>query len=107
MGLKNIIRGCRHCGYPNVNRPKGLCWSCYYTPGIRELYPSSGPVVRGQDSVAGDYSRRGAGLKNALGKEPAPTRARPGTPEKMAVLQGRVERQEFLFHQADAQVALD
>ena len=30
---------CRHCSQPKVNRPRGLCWSCYYTPGVKELYP--------------------------------------------------------------------
>jgi hypothetical protein len=30
---------CRHCGKKKVNRPRGLCWACYYTPGVKELYP--------------------------------------------------------------------
>jgi len=28
---------CRHCQKSKVNRPRGLCWSCYYRPGVREL----------------------------------------------------------------------
>lgn len=30
---------CRHCvkGVYYL-RPFGLCWSCYYTPGLRSLY---------------------------------------------------------------------
>ena len=33
---------CRHCADPKrkVNRPRGLCWYCYYTPGVRKLYPA-------------------------------------------------------------------
>lgn len=30
---------CRHCGERKVNRPRGLCWGCYYTPGVKEKYP--------------------------------------------------------------------
>lgn len=30
---------CRHCNTGKVNRPRGLCWACYYTPGVKELYP--------------------------------------------------------------------
>jgi hypothetical protein len=30
---------CRHCNKGKVNRPRGLCWNCYYTPGVLKLYP--------------------------------------------------------------------
>lgn len=26
------------CFYSPVVRPYGLCWGCYYAPGVRELY---------------------------------------------------------------------
>ena len=31
---------CRHCADPKrkVCRPRGLCWICYYTPGVKKLY---------------------------------------------------------------------
>lgn len=32
---------CRHCDTNAVNRPRGLCWTCYYTPGVLDLYPST------------------------------------------------------------------
>jgi hypothetical protein len=32
---------CRHCRKRPVNRPCGLCWGCYYAPGVKELYPST------------------------------------------------------------------
>ncbi len=32
---------CRHCGKRRVNRPRGLCWQCYYAPGVKDLYPST------------------------------------------------------------------
>ena len=28
---------CRHCQKVRSNRPRGLCWSCYYSPGVREI----------------------------------------------------------------------
>lgn len=38
---------CRHCKESSANRPKGLCWSCYYTPGVRKLYPSTSKYAPG------------------------------------------------------------
>ena len=32
---------CRHCSTRKVTRPRGLCWTCYYTPGIKRLYFST------------------------------------------------------------------
>jgi hypothetical protein len=29
---------CRHCVKRKANRPRGMCWACYYTPGVREMY---------------------------------------------------------------------
>lgn len=45
------VAPCVHCGKKRPNRPRGLCWQCYYTPGVRELYG-----VRGK---FGAYGRRG------------------------------------------------
>ena len=47
-------RICRHCRKCAVTRPRGLCWVCYYTPGVKDLYaaqiPTSGLASRfGQD----------------------------------------------------------
>jgi hypothetical protein len=30
---------CRHCKIKKSCRPRGLCWTCYYKPGVRELHP--------------------------------------------------------------------
>lgn len=38
---------CRHCGRPKVNRPRGLCWSCWYKPGVKELYAAYSTRRRG------------------------------------------------------------
>ena len=85
---------CRHCGDPNrrVNRPRGLCWVCYYAPGVRERY---GPVAGFVGSLT---------TKDYVGTRPMPepTQARPQTPEKLAVLMERAERGESLWHPQDA-----
>ena len=92
-----MIAVCRHCSKCKVNRPRGLCWSCYYTPGVKEQYPSTSK-----------YARRGVG--NFTGNAPipdAPTTAAPGSPEKLAVLEQRVRLKQALFHPADATFAGD
>ena len=37
---------CRHCNRRPSNRPRGLCWTCYYTPGLRDQYPSTSKFGR-------------------------------------------------------------
>jgi hypothetical protein len=83
---------CRHCHKAPVNRPRGLCWSCYYTPGVRELYPSTSK-----------FARRGVGNFNGKAAPPgAPTDALPGTPEKVAILELRAKLRQELWHPLDA-----
>ena len=83
---------CRHCGRFRVNRPRGLCWSCYYTPGLRDRYPSSSK-----------FARRGVGNSNERVLMPTwPTSATPGSPEKVAVLEQRAQMHQALWHPADA-----
>lgn len=82
---------CRHCQQSKVNRPRGLCWSCYYRPGVRELYPSTSK-----------FARRGVG--NFAGAAPlptVPTASAPGSPERLAVLEGRARLGQTLWHPAD------
>jgi hypothetical protein len=31
---------CLHCHARPSNRPRGLCWRCYYTPGVAGQYPA-------------------------------------------------------------------
>lgn len=82
---------CRHCMKKNANRPRGLCWTCYYTPGVREMYPSTSKfAVRGVQDTPGGYAM------------PEPTTAKPNTPEKMAVLEERAKNKQALWHPFDA-----
>jgi hypothetical protein len=83
---------CRHCGKVPSSRPRGLCWSCYYTPGVREQHPSTSK-----------FAHRGLGNFNGQpGQLPSPTRALPGSPEKVAVLEQRVLQKQSLWHPNDA-----
>lgn len=74
-----------------MNRPRGLCWNCYYTPGVKALYPSTSK-----------YANRGVGNFAGGSREPVPTRAEPGTEEKLTEMEGRAARGESLFHPDDA-----
>jgi len=87
-----MAKVCRHCQKASVNRPRGLCWSCYYTPGVRELYPSTSK-----------FARRGVGNFNGRAAPAGePTEALPGTPEKVAVLEQRARLRQELWHPLDA-----
>jgi ribosomal protein L37E len=84
--------GCRHCGRQRVNRPRGLCWTCYYTPSIRARYASTSK-----------FARRGiADIANGAAKPSEATGALPGTDEKLRILSERAERHESLWHPLDA-----
>lgn len=82
---------CQHCQKSKVNRPRGLCWSCYYRPGVRETYPSTSK-----------YARRG--VANFFGRATLPERptaAPPGSPEKLAILEERARNKQALWHPDD------
>lgn len=83
---------CRHCCKVAATRPRGLCWTCYYAPGVKELYPSTSK-----------YASRGHG--NGPSSSPladSPTTAAPGTAEKIAVMEQRAAAGLAIFHPADA-----
>jgi len=86
---------CRHCQKTKANRPRGLCWSCYYRPGVREQYPSESKY--GQRGVE-DFCGR---AKLAT----APTCAAPGSPEKIAILMQRAQSRQALWHPLDCTLA--
>jgi hypothetical protein len=86
------MRLCRHCNRVKSNRPRGLCWSCYYTPGVRERYPSTSK-----------FAHRGLGdFYGALRLPDRPTTAVPGSPEKVAILEERAQMGVALWHPLDA-----
>jgi hypothetical protein len=84
---------CRHCRICRASRPRGLCWACFYTPGVRDLYQ---PVSK--------FGRRGL---QSQGRSPptSATEAAPGSPEKILVLMQRAELGQGLWHPEDADLA--
>src|SRR5690242_18685451 len=85
---------CRNCEKVKSNRPRGLCWSCYYSPGVRDRYPSTSK-----------FAHRGIGNFNGrVELPPLPTNALPGTPEKVAILEQRARLHQALWHPDDARV---
>lgn len=84
---------CRHCQKVKSNRPRGLCWSCYYTPGVRDQYPSTSK-----------FARRGVKDFNGRTKLGEPTTALPGTEEKIRILMERARLGLSLFHPEDATI---
>ena len=85
---------CRHCRFGAISRPRRLCWGCYYTPGVRDLYPSTSK-----------FARRGVGDFNGRCSPAAlPTAALPGTPEKVLVLEERARMRQELWHPNDATI---
>src|SRR5262245_38417922 len=83
---------CQHCGKGRITRPRKLCWNCYYTPGVRDLYPSTSK-----------FGRRGPGCMRARSRPPTfPTNALPGSLEKILVLTQRAELAQDLWHVDDA-----
>ena len=87
---------CQCCHGKKANRPRGLCWVCYYAPGVRDRHPSTS-----------NYARRGSGTANGPGRLPAePTHHPPGSEGKIIAMIERAERGEALFHPLDAQLDL-
>jgi hypothetical protein len=84
---------CRHCRQVNSNRPLGLCWSCYYRPGVRELYP-----------YTGKFAPKGRADFNGRAALPYPTTALPGSLEKISVLEERARLGQQLWHPLDAKL---
>ena len=82
---------CRHCGRRVVSRPRGLCWSCYYTPSVRDRYQPA--RIPGFNDF---YGQADPPLK--------PTRALPGTLEKVEILEQRASRGQALWHPEDARM---
>jgi hypothetical protein len=77
-----------------INRPRGTCWGCYYQPGVKELYPSTSK-----------YASRGVGNTTKQSALPAePTKAEPGSEEKIRVMCARVRRGESVSHPDDVMI---
>ena len=81
---------CRHCHSAPVSRSRGLCWACFYDPAIRQLYPRFFVPTS---------------VPDGFGDRPLPdrpTRAAPGSPEKVEVLCRRARLRQTLWYPEDA-----
>lgn len=90
-----LCRLCRHCHSRRLSRPRGLCWTCYYSPDVRQRYEANAthrPDLTG--AAVPDFGGPAKWTK--------PTTALPGTPEKEAVLARRAQNGETLWHPEDA-----
>ena len=83
---------CIHCRRYKKTRPRGLCRKCHEDKSIRKLYPTTSP--HGRRMKLYPPGPRPLARKATL--------ARPGSPEKIAVLRERVGRGQSLHHPNDA-----
>ena len=84
---------CQHCQERPGRHKMRLCWRCYHTPGVRDLYREREDL----STAGGD----GAWEFTELPLPPEPTDAVPGSPEKLAVMQWRDEHGYQPHHPAD------
>lgn len=83
---------CRHCRKRKANRPRWLCWSCYYRPEVCNRYKPKCPTS------ADPAGNPGVRLPDD------PTDTLPGSKERVAVLMQRAERGESLHHPLDRRI---
>lgn len=82
---------CRHCKKNPVTRPRGLCWPCYYTPGVKALFPSTSK-----------YARRSNVPNSSVSPlPPFPTDAKVGSEAKMQIMAIRAALGQALHHPED------
>lgn len=86
---------CRHCGSPNVNRPRGLCYTCYNRPSVRVQYAPTSKFA------LGNFPDRREDFNGPVPLAAEPTDALPGTAEKVAVMTARAAAGVELFHPDD------
>lgn len=86
---------CRHCSNKKVSRPRGLCWRCFRTPGVKEKYVSGNPKAH-----------RGVGNRAGESLPTAPTETPPKSPERLKVMMERAERGESVTHPRDKRLDL-
>jgi hypothetical protein len=94
-------RMCRHCANAVVSRPRGLCWACFHTPGVKQHYP---PVFRTRTGKVYDMPE----VCDFVGDAPLPERTDtlPGTEERLRVFEDRAARRLALFHPDDPAIAM-
>src|SRR5947208_13903733 len=87
-----VVMLCRHCRCRVANRPRRLCMRCYARPDVRARFPV---ICRFRRLGVPDYF-------GASKPASAPTRALPGTREKLMDLAERARRGQALCPAFDA-----
>lgn len=90
---------CAHCKKLPADRPRGLCWRCYYQPQIRAATQCMDAFWRNGVLIK---LRRGVQQPRHVVPAAGPTDALPGSLEKVLVLKQRARRGEELWHPNDA-----
>ena len=85
---------CLHSKKHKVSRPRGLCWSCWNHPGVKEKYPVLSCL----------QNHRGVGNRgqNCVRPPSVPTGHPPGSPGKVEEMARRAEEGRPLFVKGDA-----
>ncbi len=91
-GIADRGQPCRHCQKKKISRARSLCWKCYYTPGVRDLYPSTSKFVK-RGLHGGDF--------NSPSLPPEPIVERLDRESYFAVLCQRAEARQSIFHDDD------
>lgn len=91
---QQILKQCPACGEPVRGKNRRLCWRCHEAHLHRCFPPAPNKCSASQIGLRSPTLR------------PEPTAAKPGTGEKVKVLEARAERGEELWHGGDAPLDL-
>jgi hypothetical protein len=83
---------CRNCKVKKVNRPRGLCWTCYCTPGVRD-----------SQLITSKHALRGNGIKSS-GLPHIPLVTERQTSERIEELSSLAREGRPLFGEGDSVV---
>jgi hypothetical protein len=90
---------CQHCNQSKATRPRGLCWRCYYRPGVRDQYPVTSKFATLRYRAVNPFAEDAP----PPASPECPTGAWPGSAEKIAVMADRVAAGRAIFHPEDFQ----
>lgn len=85
---------CKHCGKVGLTRSRGLCYACYQNYEIRKQYGSYTKVPFGSEFNLDSRSR-------PLPLPDQPTEAVPGSEQKVAIMEQRLQSGRSIFHPHD------
>jgi hypothetical protein len=81
------LKICRHCGRPRSLRRRGLCYGCYFEPGVREKYEPTSAMANRGSGLTVVPARKVEKDKKDRARRPCPFA--PGSPERIQKLEDR------------------